>query len=620
MFLALKEMARAKVRFALLIAAIALLVFLILFQQSLQNGLITGFIGAIRNQSAPVLVYSVDGQRTVQGSIITPELDALVRAAPGVGEVGQIGQGTFTGQPVSGDGDTYDTSLFGYELGPDGRVWAIRRRSSRAGFPTADFEGVASDADVDLGYGVGDVVDVAAGRPRDHDRRAWPRTSNSTCHRRSSRRTTPTSRPCRAATPTPGRRCPNVLAVSPAEGTTPDELVASINDQSLELDALTREDAAADTPGVAQVQQSFNIIFLLYGLVVPCVTGLFFLIITFQKANSLTLLRAIGAPARRLVAVAAHPGRHHRRPRPDRRDAALRCRSPAATSAGCSCASRPVRSIFWSVLLMTLGILSSLIAARRVLRIEPDRGHHRCRSERRTMKLALKELRRRPSRFATATVILTLDRHPADVPRRPARRADQLIGRRHPGAAGRCHRVRLDGAGIVRAEPHRPASCAPRSKRSPGSPRSAASGSCSSAPACRATGRANLAGVALFGYETRARRCPRPAARRPGVRRRRAEGRRRRGRHDDRTRPGTHAGRDHRFRVGHQLQRAGRAVGIAGHLARHPGRQPARRAGRRRCVPGARRAQRRRRTTCRRRSTPPPTAGPSRSPSRERST
>ena len=106
MFLALKEMARAKVRFALLIAAIALLVFLILFQQSLQNGLITGFIGAIRNQSAPVLVYSVDGQRTVQGSIITPELDALVRAAPGVGEIGPIGQGTFTGQPVGGDGDT----------------------------------------------------------------------------------------------------------------------------------------------------------------------------------------------------------------------------------------------------------------------------------------------------------------------------------------------------------------------------------------------------------------------------------------------------------------------------------------------------------------------------------
>ena len=39
MFLALKEMRRAKVRFGLLIVAIGLLVFLILFQQSLQSGL-----------------------------------------------------------------------------------------------------------------------------------------------------------------------------------------------------------------------------------------------------------------------------------------------------------------------------------------------------------------------------------------------------------------------------------------------------------------------------------------------------------------------------------------------------------------------------------------------------
>jgi len=68
MFLALKEMARAKTRFGLLVAAIALLVFLILFQQSLQNGLITGFVGAIRNQNAPVLVYCRSGNRSAQAA------------------------------------------------------------------------------------------------------------------------------------------------------------------------------------------------------------------------------------------------------------------------------------------------------------------------------------------------------------------------------------------------------------------------------------------------------------------------------------------------------------------------------------------------------------------------
>ena len=95
--IAWKEMRRAKVRFGLLIAAIGLLVFLILFQQSLQNGLITSFVGAIEHQSAPVLVYSVDGRRTLQGSVITPELEAAgPRASTASGRAGRIGQGTFT--------------------------------------------------------------------------------------------------------------------------------------------------------------------------------------------------------------------------------------------------------------------------------------------------------------------------------------------------------------------------------------------------------------------------------------------------------------------------------------------------------------------------------------------
>ena len=72
--------------------------------------------------------------------------------------------------------------------------------------------------------------------------------------------------------------------------------MASINAQSDDLDALTRDQAADEAPGVAQVRQSFQVIFLLYALVVPFVTGLFFLIITVQKAGALTLLRAIGAP------------------------------------------------------------------------------------------------------------------------------------------------------------------------------------------------------------------------------------------------------------------------------------------------------------------------------------
>ncbi len=370
MFLAFKEMARAKVRFALLIAAIALLVFLILFQQSLQNGLITGFIGAIREQSAPVLVYSVDGQRVIQGSVITPQMEEQVRTAPGTGEVGRIGQGTFTGQPSGNDdGDTFDTTIIGYELGPDGNGIGAPTDVIEGRLPTSDDEAVVSDADVRLGYDIGESVTLLPGGKKIEIVGIAANAQLNVAPTLFASYGTYVDAVA-SVNPDAGTPLPNVLGVIPAEGFTPDETVTSINEQSLDLDALTREDAAAQTPGVAQVQQSFNIIFLLYGLVVPCVTGLFFLIVTFQKANSLTLLRAIGAPAGRLVS-------------------SLLIQVVVIISAGLLIGTLlyfPLSQgalggialnfetgavVFWSVLLLGLGVASSLVAARRVLAIDP---------------------------------------------------------------------------------------------------------------------------------------------------------------------------------------------------------------------------------------------------------
>ncbi len=368
MFLAIKEMSRAKVRFGLLIAAIGLLVFLILFQQALQNGLITSFVGAIRNQDTPVLVYSVDGQRVIQGSVITPDLEAQVGGVDGVGQVGRIGQGTFTATAPDDAGETFDLTLLGYEAGPDGTGLGAPRELAEGRYPTAAGEAVAS-TEGDVSVAVGDVVTVqpggleltVVGLAEDVQLNV-----STTFFAGYDTYVAAVS----AANPDAGQPLPNVLGVAPADGVTDAELVDRINAVSPELDALTREDAAAETPGVAQVQQSFQIIFLLYGLVVPCVTGLFFLIVTFQKADALTLLRAIGAPAGRLVSslliqvvlivglgLVVGTLLYFPVSRQQLGGIALRFDATAV--------------LFWSVLLLTLGIGSSLIAARRVLRIDP---------------------------------------------------------------------------------------------------------------------------------------------------------------------------------------------------------------------------------------------------------
>lgn len=363
MFLAIKEMARAKVRFALLIAAIGLLVFLILFQQSLQNGLLTSFVGAIRNQSAPVLVYSIDGQRVIQGSVITPDLEQQVRALDDVGAVGRIGQGTFTVNV--GDDELTEATVLGYDDPDLGAPTTL----VEGRLPDAAGEALGSEADASSGFGLGDVVRVEpggleitiVGLAQDSQLNAGPTLFVVYDTYLDA---------VRAANPDAGEPLPNVLAVAPADGVTDTELVDRVNAVSAELDALTRDDAADLTPGVAQVRQSFQVIFLLYGLVIPCITGLFFLIITFQKSRALTLLRAIGAPARRLVSalllqalIIVGLGFAI--------GVALYTPVSQQRLGGIPLRFETQAVITWAILLLVLGLGSSLLSARRVLAIDP---------------------------------------------------------------------------------------------------------------------------------------------------------------------------------------------------------------------------------------------------------
>lgn len=363
MFLAFREMRRAKVRFALLVSAVSLLLFLILFQQALQNSLITSFIGALQRQSAPVLVYTTDAQRTPFGSVIPPDLQTDISAVAGIAESGRIGLGSFT---ITIDNAAESTAtFFGYERqgvgGPD--------TLSTGRLPTETGEAVGSGGDFSIGQRV-EVVPTGAAKQVSvtvvgltEDARLLVNPTlfvSYSAYEAAVKATNPDARLV----------LPSLIGVRPDAGVSAQELTRRINAVSEQADALTRERAAEESPGVAQVRQSFQIIFLLYGLVVPLVTGLFFLIITFQKAGSLTLLRAIGARSRVLVQ-------------------SLLVQVVVVVGGGIVLGTAlyaPISQLtlgtlalqfdwatvgFWAVLLMSLGLLSALVAARRVLAIDP---------------------------------------------------------------------------------------------------------------------------------------------------------------------------------------------------------------------------------------------------------
>lgn len=362
MFLAFHEMRRAKVRYSLLTGAVGLLVFLILFQQALLGGLINQFIGAIEHQSGEVLVYNDQARKNLEGSLVMPDQQAAIARIDGVADAGPLGEATFT--VTAGDGEVRDTVIFGYELGRPGAPTTL----VAGRLPTASGEAVASEKDAADGYSIGDVVQVEpdgvritiVGLARDINYSVQPTLFTNFATYESAKRT---------RNPDATAVLPSVIAVQVEAGVPAATVATRITAQVDGVEALTRQEAIDGSPGVSSVRTSFTVILALFYLVVPLVTGLFFLIVTFQKASALTLLRAIGAPASVLVrsllvqvvavtvlgsvvAFGLYAG-------------ALQ----GVKNLGVRVELAPV--LITSSVVLGLALLTSLVAVRRVLRIDP---------------------------------------------------------------------------------------------------------------------------------------------------------------------------------------------------------------------------------------------------------
>lgn len=305
MFLALREIRRAPVRFALLAAAVGLLVFLILFQGALRDGLITQFIGALRNQSAPVLVFGDQARKNIEGSQVTPEQQRAIAAVDGVVATGRIGEGTFTVSTGTSRAETttkdrlLDAVLFGYDLEAG---LGAPTTLSKGRLPRADNEAVASERNRDEGFGIGERVRIEPGGSEieivglasDTNYSVSPTLFTSWATYEAARR---------IRNPDATAVQPSLVAVQPDAGVAAGTLTSRINAAVDGVEALTRQEAVDGSPGVSSVRESLSFVILILYIAVLLVVGLFLLILTVQKSGPLTLLRAIGADTRRLASA-----------------------------------------------------------------------------------------------------------------------------------------------------------------------------------------------------------------------------------------------------------------------------------------------------------------------------
>lgn len=374
MNITVREIRRSWGRFLLLTGSVLLLVFLILFQTALRDGLVTAFVGAIRNQNAPVIVYSLEGQKTLQASFLSEHQRSVIDSMPQVDHTARVQQSTYSvtvAGAATDDGgrsedrdEVDDIALIGTSE-PDLFMPAVL---SAGTFPSAKGQAVGSATD----FRLGDVVTINPspnGSPTTlevvglaDDIRLMVTATLFTD-------IVTSEMVAEAFKPGAPKDITNVVAVEPAAGTSPEQLATLINAQVDDIDALTSAQAAAQAPGVAQVRQSFQVIFTLYAVVVPLVTGLFFLILTLQKAQSLTLLRAMGASpwflARSLLIQAT---------------AILTIAIVAAVALFYPLGDGGLGGVLrfdvkvvamWSAALFLLGLISTLASLRRILAIDP---------------------------------------------------------------------------------------------------------------------------------------------------------------------------------------------------------------------------------------------------------
>ena len=365
MFLALREMRRAPWRFALLTGAVGLLVFLILFVQALTGALIGQFTGALEHQSADVLVYSARARKNLEGSVVAPATVDEIAAVPGVAASGPFGEGTFSVQAAN---QLRDAALIGYEPGKPGTPTTL----TEGRLPTAPFEVVASSRNRNEGFGIGNHVQLekggqtltVVGLASDVNYSVLP-TMFTTFD------TYATAR--RDANPGATAVWPSAVAAAVAPGASARAVRDEINARIQGVEALTRDQAVSESPGVASVDQSLGAVVFLCFFVVAIVAGLFFLILTIQKASALTLLRAIGIQAGVLarslvvqVVIVVGGGIII--------GGLVTTGALAASNAslGANLTSRQLAQT--GAIVFVLAIVASLSAIRRVLRIEPIRA------------------------------------------------------------------------------------------------------------------------------------------------------------------------------------------------------------------------------------------------------
>ncbi|HEU4319906.1 MAG TPA: FtsX-like permease family protein [Acidimicrobiia bacterium] len=284
-----REIWRAKVKFGLLATAVGLLFFLLVFVNTLSSTLLDQFIGAIENSSADVLVFDSEAQATIPASRLSMDEVERVAAVEGVAVAAPISVLATEAELAE---EAIDVSLWGLEIEGPGTPTDL----VEGGYPE-DNEALVDTSAREAGFTVGEIVDVGGvsieivGVAENATYSVAPTLYV----------TNPTwSEAFSGLFPQAPAAPVNLIGVAVDVGI--DAGTAATDISALDgLEGLLPAQAAAATPGVSSIEQSFALITGITFVIVAVVVGFFFQILTVQKLRVFALLEALGSRFRSLV-------------------------------------------------------------------------------------------------------------------------------------------------------------------------------------------------------------------------------------------------------------------------------------------------------------------------------
>ena len=292
MMLALNEIRRGRGRFASIIAALSLIVFLVLTLAALADGLFFGATGAVRSTNASAYAFSPDAKGSLIRSSMTPEQVAEVSDAPGVATASGVGVLLTAGTAPSGE---YDVAVFGVQ--PDGAGVPTTVTDGRLPEPGENGTAAIDQALADEGVSIGDSISVGTqsaevvGVVRDSSYQLQPTVWTSLDTWRAMRNEV---RPEFTGVTDDV----NAVAIITDAGVSAEQIQSEIGD----LTVLSAEATGLAIPGVEQQSSSLNSIIYTALAVAALVVALFFALVVLEKRELFAALKALGTSTRKLGA------------------------------------------------------------------------------------------------------------------------------------------------------------------------------------------------------------------------------------------------------------------------------------------------------------------------------